>query len=390
MRPMGKNIRAISAAARTGAVLCGLVAGCWSSLAGDSCAVCGTGLTGEVFVLDDRVTSAKQQVCKPCMLSYPGCFLCGLPVRTNSAEGVQLADGRWFCPRDSKTAVLDDAEGVRLCRETRDNMERCFSRFLTLPEKNLRIEIVDRVHLQTVFKVPGQDYRCPNVWGFMISKTNGMGLEHQIKLLSGLPIAWFQGTCAHELGHAWLNENLPTARYATLSEDAGEGFCELLAYLFMDCQHDEASKARILRNGYTRGQIQAFIEAEKRFGFNDLVDWIKYGVDGRVLPSDLDRVRVLQARKSNPVAPVQSASSLPAAPQTAAPAPTTLTLKSIIWQQPRPLALINNRTFAPGEQGRVRLGGTNLLVRCQQISRNSVRLLLVESGQEKTLSVFGP
>src|SRR3989454_7848018 len=40
---------------------------------------------------------------------------------------------------------------------------------------------------------------------------------------SGLPVAAFKATCAHEYAHSWLNENLSDERRESLSPDAVEG-----------------------------------------------------------------------------------------------------------------------------------------------------------------------
>src|SRR5258708_2054242 len=84
--------------------------------------------------------------------------------------------------------------------------------------------------------------------------------------LGGLPQSAFKATCAHELGHVWLNENLSTERKQRINRDAIEGFCELLSYLLMDSQHEEAQLKQIKLNAYTRGQIHLFIETERRYG----------------------------------------------------------------------------------------------------------------------------
>ena len=91
--------------------------------------------------------------------------------------------------------------------------------------------------------------------------------------MSGLPVAAFKATCAHEYAHSWLNENLSDERRESLSPDAVEGFCELIAFRLMDAQNEEAQQKLIELNAYTRGHIHLFLAAEKRYGFDDIVDW---------------------------------------------------------------------------------------------------------------------
>ena len=45
------------------------------------------------------------------------------------------------------------------------------------------------------------------------------------------------------------------------------------------------------------------------------------------------------------------------------------------------MALINDQTFGVGDTAKVRVGTSNLLVRCLTIEKQSVRVQVVESGQ---------
>ena len=49
------------------------------------------------------------------------------------------------------------------------------------------------------------------------------------------------------------------------------------------------------------------------------------------------------------------------------------------------LALINDRTFEVNEEGKVRVGRTNLLIRCLAIRGDSVRIRVLGSGEELEL-----
>ena len=49
-----------------------------------------------------------------------------------------------------------------------------------------------------------------------------------ISMLAGLPSTLFSGSCAHELGHAWLHQH-EIRSLPTIDE---EGFCELLAFRY--------------------------------------------------------------------------------------------------------------------------------------------------------------
>jgi len=51
------------------------------------------------------------------------------------------------------------------------------------------------------------------------------------------------------------------------------------------------------------------------------------------------------------------------------------------------MALINNHTFEANEEGKVRLGQSNVLIRCVAIREDSVVVQVVGSGGQQTLSL---
>ncbi len=344
----------------------------------DHCSICGALFGTRVYTGEDHVTGQKVQFCSDCATLSTACFICGLPARTNYT---QLPDGRVLCARDARTAVIDEAEGRRVCRATKETLDRLFSRFLNLPDTNVTVAVVDRVHLQELFKFAGHDYVCPNVWGYLETATNEGHAQHKLSLLSALPLASFQATIAHEYTHAWINENLSPKRKQGLSQDANEGFCELVSYRLMDAQNDEGQKRLIKRNNYTRGQIHLFIAADQTYGLNDIVDWMKYGTADRLVAGELGRVRDVELPRlapgpgTNPPGYTLKSTSIP----------DTLVLKGISWVQPHPVAMINNRSFGVNEQGRVLVGQTNVLIRCLAISPEAVRVRMVGTGEEREL-----
>ena len=344
----------------------------------DHCAICGALFTTRVYTVEDQVTGQKEQVCSDCITLRTVCFFCGLPAKTNYTE---LPDGRILCARDARTAVLNEDEAKRICRETKDSLDRLFSRFLDFPQTNVTIAIVDRVHLQELFKFAGHDYVCPNVWGYLETRTNRGHLEHKVSLLSGLPLASFRATVAHEYTHAWQNEHLSRKRKQNLSQDANEGFCELVSYRLMDSENEEGQKRLIKLNAYTRGQIHLFIEAEQTYGLNDIVDWMQYGTDDRLVAGELRRVRDVEV----PHVAARSMMNSTTYGLKSADAPNELVLRGISWSPTKPVVIINNRTLGLNEQGKVRVGKTNVTIRCLAIHPDAVRIRLVGSGEEREL-----
>lgn len=344
----------------------------------ERCGVCSQRFANTIYTVIDKVTREKVFLCYDCVRCSDECCICGLPVR---ADYTKLADGRFLCSRDGKTAVLDETKAKEVCEAIKDTLDRKFSRFLTLPSTNVTLAVVDRVDLYDELTVVGNNFECPDIMGYIHSRTNQGGLSHSISLMSALPLAEFQATCAHEYAHAWVFENVSPERRKSLSRDAKEGFCELVAYTLMDALHAEDQMSRMLRNTYTRGQIHLFIEAEKQYGFNDVLDWMQWGVNPRLKAADLGDIRNVEMPRPKP----SSITNTLFYGQSPAPAPTRLLLKGISSVRNQPLALINNQTFAVGESAKVRVGTTNVLVRCLAIGTRSVRIQVMDSGAETEL-----
>lgn len=348
-----------------------------SEAAADICAVCAQPIYGRTFLYTDKLMSEKVYLCYDCSRLKEECFACGLPVRDGA---LHLSDGRFFCPRDEKTAMLNVAEAQETAVEVREKLDRLFARFTEFPT-NLSVAVMDRVDLLE-FKVPGNDYSCPNILGLHYNRTNGGTVSHEIKILSGLTRSALRSTCAHEYSHAWVQDNVPAERKKRLGRDAEEGFCELVAYLLMAAEHNDRQKQDILDNAYTRGQIDWFVKAEKKLGFNDVLDWMRYGVDDE-LSDDPEVLRNVKIPRP-PLAPV---ASFPIYATDPCASPDTLMLKGVSGTKNQLLALINNQSFTTGESGKVRLGKTNVTIRCLAIRPDSVKIKLVESGEERELTL---
>lgn len=347
------------------------------------CAVCGEPMPGAIYVWEDKVANEKKGVCEKCS-ALPTCYLCGMPTWKDRAE---LPDGRILCARDSKTVVLDDEEALRICREVKDSLDRQISRFISIPDTNVTLAMVDRVNLIALFKIPGNDYSCPNVLGYTERRTNDQQTAYHISLLIGLQRPMLKATCAHEYSHVWINENVSDSRRKRLDPDSVEGFCELVSYVLMEAQGETAMLSVIKSNAYTRGQIDLFLAAGRRFGFNEIVDWMKYGVDGRLMEDDLGRVRdvELPAPTATPAVSVARVAAQVEPP----PAPDILVLKGIVWSKKQPAAVINDRSLQVQEEAQVRLGRTNVLIRCVEVREDSVTIQIVKTGERQELRLKG-
>ena len=346
--------------------------------AGDVCVVCEKEIRFKVYRREDKLNRTRCFLCGDCQKLPNNCYLCGLPVLK---DFTRLPDGRVICKRDAGSVILDDGEAGLICDQVKEALDRQFIRFIAIPTTNVTVQFMDRVRLREIYKIIGNDFSCPNTLGCTETKTKDGRQVFEISLLSGQLRQNLMTTCVHEYAHTWINENVPTARRQELGKDAVEGFCELLSYLFAEQQGLTVAKSNILANHYTRGQIHLFIEAQSRFGLNEIVDWMQYGTDVNLIANELDRVRRVDTPRTLKPAPPAIFTGA-REPETG---PGTLVLNGIIWSPDRPMAMINHRNFGLNDEAKVPLGNTNVLVRCLMIREDSVTIQLVGTGEKQEL-----
>lgn len=352
----------------------------------DICAVCKKEIRSNIYTWEDKVSHTKRFLCADCLALPDHCYLCSLPVRKDLTG---LPDGRVICRRDVGAVVLDDSEAALICHQVKDGLDRQFIRSIAIPETNVTVQLMDRIKLQELFKIIGNDYTCPNTLGITETRTNAGQRVFGISLLSGLTREDLMTTCVHEYAHTWILENVPSDRRKTIGKDAVEGFCELLSFLFAEQQGLAAGKSNILANYYTRGQIHLFIAADRQYGFDDIADWMKSGKDPLLFGEDLSRVRWLEYLPIAKTIATNPSPTLAVTPiiNTPPKLPERLVLKGITSSKTMRLAIINDHNFAPLDRGLVPLAATNLMIRCLEIRTNSVLIRLEDSGltQELTL-----
>jgi hypothetical protein len=345
----------------------------------DICAICGRPIQGTIYIITDEVTGEKKFVCYDCT-HLPRCAICGLPVKDN---GLKLADGRFLCARDARAAVVKASDAERISVQIKDDLDRLFSRFTEFPA-NVDVSVIDRIDVDTMFSPGGNDFESPNLLGCIHPDTVNNVTRYKMSLMTGLPLAELKATCAHEYTHAWVGENVPKERRARLGRDAEEGFCELVAYLLMDSQREEGQKKFILQNHYTRGQIDLFIEAEKRYGFDQVLDWMKYGVTGQLEAGHVDELRDVKMPAAMPIANNPTIYTNNHDTHQPATAPAIIKLQGVLWGN-QPVAIINGCSFFAKDLKQVKIGGTNVTIRCLEIGKKSVRIKNIDSGTEQEL-----
>jgi hypothetical protein len=342
----------------------------------DNCAICGQPIVGKFYFMTDKVTGERVEVCSNCA-QLPRCFICGLPVK----DGVQLPDGRWLCARDAKTAVLDTNDVVRIFYNVHDDLDKLFSRYTSFPT-NVDAFAIDQIDVDSTIG-NGNAVENSDLLGYTQGVVEDGRKRYKIGLLTGQSEVQMEEVCAHELSHAWVGENVPPERHARIERDTEEGFCEMMGYLLMDSKGEEGEKKRVLANGYTRGQVQLFIAAEQEYGFDEILNWMEYGVEGRLEEGHLDEIRDVKMPTSN--FPAMYAAR-PAIAARAEATPVTLKLQGIMWGS-APSAIINGRSFFAGDEFEVPLGRGKTKIQCLNIEKNSVRIRNVDTGNEQKLEL---
>lgn len=345
----------------------------------DVCAICGEEIHGTIYFVTDKVTGEKVEVCSSC-IQLPRCYICGLPVK----DGTQLPDGRWLCARDAKTAILNPDDILHTFGNVEDDLNKMYSRYTSFPT-NVDASVIDQINVDTVMGNGNGSVENSDVLGFTQGVQSDGQTRYKIGLLTGQSQAQLEEVCAHELSHAWVGENVSPERHARIERDTEEGFCEMMGYLYMDSKGEEQEKKRVLANAYTRGQVQLFIEAEQQYGFDEILDWMQYGVTGRLEEGHLDEIRDVKIPASGNTPRPAAFTTMASVPP---PAPATLQLQGIMWGG-MPSAIINGQPFFAGDEFNVRVGQARVLIRCITIGKNTVHIKYAETGKELDLRLAG-
>ena len=339
------------------------------------CTACGTAASAGWFTFNSPTLGDKQPVCESCTKLADQCAICRMPVRPNARK---LDDGRFFCERDHRSGVFDLNEARRIFEEARREAAGILFSYGTPPDRNITVSLVSGTELKKALETLPSVHGSEGTLGLTHSQWNARKqFTHRISLINGLPANHLAAVCAHEYTHAWLAENLPADR--KLEKDTAEGFCELIAYKVMTRRRDEQQKKLILDNAYTRGQVNAFVEAEEQHHFHRIVKWVQTGVDDALFQTN--RAQVLTLRPDEE--PAAFVWPPPEAVRTKVP--DTLTLKGISGSPSRRFALINDATLTKNEEAKVRVGSTNVLVRCLDIRAASVVIQIKGATQPTEL-----
>jgi hypothetical protein len=338
------------------------------------CVVCQGPMTKTVFLKTSPYLKGKQPICESCVTIEQECFICGLPIKYRALD---LKDGRHLCERDGQAAVLSGEVARQMFADVKRDLMAMFAGTGQMPDRNVEVALVDRVTMGSLHRVQ----RFPHVQhatvGLTRTAVNQAGeIKHEIFILSGLNPGRFMAVAAHEYTHTWLQENVPPGR--VLDTDTVEGFCELVAYRLMEKRNDPIELGLILTNDYTRGQVHAFLAIDSS-RFYETAKWMKSGLDQKLDPGTVDRV-FLVAREAKTHTPGWTVGAKPVVA-----GPNTIKLRSVSGTPRRRFALINDQTFAPNDLGKVRLGTSNVTIRCLEVTDEAAVIQLVPTGEKRKL-----
>jgi len=334
------------------------------------CAVCRQQIAERVYLFTSPYLAEKQSVCGACAELETTCSVCTLPIR---GSHIKFADGRLLCERERNQCVLTDDALQEVFADVKRDIFKMLAGQGTLPDRNLTVQLAGRTDLDRLTRSQRFPHDKNMTMGLTQSRRQGGNFEHRILVLSGVRKSRAAAVCAHEYTHAWLAQNIPEGRM--IESDTVEGFCELVAYKLMTDRNEAVEKKVILDNSYTSGQIHSLVKAEDRYRFYEIVKWIKTGVDEKIDGANTGRVLV-RKRDDKPV----SVAWQPVKPTAV---PDTLVLRSISGTPQRRFALVNDATLAKGDQAKVRVGSTNVVVQCLDITHTSV-VLNVNKSTERT------
>jgi hypothetical protein len=351
---------------------------CQPALANESCEICKLQKNGEFYGVKSAYHKRTILICKSCYELTDNCAICALPVLPKT--GVRLPDKRVFCPDHAKTVVLNEEAAAALFSKARDEAMDLLRQYPPLPQFEITFHMVTREDFVRVYRrTPGiEDPYVLLGLTHPLVEPDGKASYH-IYVVHGLSEETFLSTCAHEYAHTWvLARGKPTR---LLHKDTEEGVCEWIAHKVVSKFGMQREVDRILANSYTRGQVSVLLAAEKEYGLYKMIRWITDGVDSWVDAEKLSRVLVLRETLSDDAPPFV----LNWGPTKPTQAPDRLILKGLSGTSGRRFALINDATLEANEEAKVRVGITNMVVRCLVIHSNSVQIQVRGERAPRTL-----
>lgn len=246
---------------------------CYISRFARRCGYCGKPLTGEY--LQDYWGTA---FCSSHQSEYPKCRFCGRLVPPDQQEK-SAAPGGLRCSTCRAVAVDSIAQAQALFDQVIHWIKGQGLQFNRL-SLNLLLGDQEQFHKHINKHLAGAvDKHTLGVTLFKSLGVAGVNLRTEINgvaILRGLPLTLFQAVAAHELGHVWLGVHDVTS----LSDQAAEGFCELLAHRWLEHMGTNESRYHATNIGQCKDipygdGFRRILRLSQLVGFDNLVKTVK-------------------------------------------------------------------------------------------------------------------
>lgn len=204
------------------------------------------------------------------------CDSCGrLICQSLTGGGRDYSDGRHICNLCYSTAVTDNRKVAELLKKV---MYKLNSFGIRVDEKTVSITAVDR----NTLKSKSKSY-SDNTHGFCDSQTRTESINdrvikkitgHSIYILTGMPLVLTESTIAHELMHAWLNDNTKSNH----TDQVREGSCNFISYLYLKSlnQHGTSDFILLLEKDPSPIYGRGFVEIRSRFEGKPVAEFLDY------------------------------------------------------------------------------------------------------------------
>lgn len=228
------------------------------------CICCHKQITGKSFVFRDGVT-----VCAECHndKTNPRCTVCNAPVNPLSVKPIPYY-GVYACEKHRHEAVVDYHIALALMQKVRRDMVSVLGTDMTI-RCPVELKLVNKEDLYKAHSVKDIELA-----GFCQSRGRGAAMTHTIYILGARSRASLYTTMAHELAHAWHEENNSSLdQLKGISEGQNrfiEGFAEWVAYKTTEALGDKRNLRGLLEkkhDAYRLGLLD-FLKYEKQHGKN--------------------------------------------------------------------------------------------------------------------------
>lgn len=235
---------------------------CYKEKAAVRCAVCGEPILGAYFtnIYEDAYHSAHNS-------EYDKCDNCGRIICQRLTKGgSKISDGRLICNLCLQGQVSSSIELDNL-------LTKVFNRLKTfgiyLNRNNITIQQVNRTKLVSFF---GSAEQSDELRGFCNSKISESFTKdrkskttysHAVYVLNYIPAIQVEGIIAHELMHAWMNENVKK----THPNSVVEGSCNYISYQYISQSQNSERKYILKRMEESADPVygKGFMDIKKKF-----------------------------------------------------------------------------------------------------------------------------